>query len=374
MKIVLTGGGTGGHFYPLIAVAQALHQEAERQKLVDVAIWYFAPEPYNPRALFEERITFVPIKAGKLRRYFSFRNFTDMFKTLWGMGQALRSLYFIFPDVVFSKGGYASVPTLWAARLLGIPVVIHESDSKPGRANLWAGKFAVRVAVSYPEAAAYFKPDKVAITGNPLRAEIMNPITHGAHEFLKLDPKMPVILVLGGSQGAARLNDVFLDLATELIESYQVIHQVGKANVDEINKRLSYLLADNPHRDRYKVFDYLNETALRMSAGVATLVVSRAGSAIFEFATWGIPAILIPIPEDISHDQRSNAFMYARSGAAAVIEENNLTKSILRSEIGRIIDDRAIHSKMSEAAKSFAKPEAAESIARALIDLAKSHE
>lgn len=374
MKIVLTGGGTGGHFYPLIAVSQALYQLAAEQKLVDVAIWYFAPEPYNPRALFEEHITFVPIRAGKLRRYFSWRNFTDSFKTLWGMGQALWSLYFIFPDVVFSKGGYASIPTVWAAKVLGIPVVIHESDSRPGRANLWAGKFAAKVALSYPEAATYFKPDKVAITGNPIRSEIINPITNGAYEFLKLEPNIPIILILGGSQGATRINDIFLDLAPELIKSYQIIHQVGKANIVDVNKHLSYVLADSPERERYKAFDYLNETALRMTAGVADLIVSRAGSAIFEFAAWGIPAILIPIPESISHDQRTNAFMYARSGAAAVIEENNLTKSVLTSEINRIIADRELRAKMSEAAKSFAKPEAAKTIAQALIDLASTHD
>lgn len=374
MKIVLTGGGTGGHFYPLIAVAQALHQLTDQQKLVDATLWYLAPEPYNPRALFEHNITFVPITAGKVRRYFSLRNFTDSFKTLWGMAQALWQLYFIFPDVILSKGGYASVPTVWAARILGIPIIIHESDSKPGRANLWAGKFATKIAVSYAEAASYFPAARVAVTGNPIRAEIIKPITHGAHEYLKLESNLPVILVVGGSQGSTRINDAFLDLATELVKSYQIIHQVGKANLSEVSKRISYLLADAPERERYKVFDYLNETALRMTAGVTDLVISRSGSAIFEFAAWGIPAILVPIPETISHDQRSNAFMYARSGAAAVIEENNLTKSILSSEINRIISNRELHAKMSEAAKAFAKPEAATTIAQALIDLAATHE
>ncbi|MBI2482335.1 MAG: UDP-N-acetylglucosamine--N-acetylmuramyl-(pentapeptide) pyrophosphoryl-undecaprenol N-acetylglucosamine transferase [Candidatus Vogelbacteria bacterium] len=374
MKIVLTGGGTGGHFYPLIAVSQALYRLADQQKLVDVAIWYLAPEPYNPRALFEEHITFIPISAGKMRRYFSIHNFIDVFKTLFGMIQALWQLFFIFPDVVLSKGGYASVPTVWAARILGIPIVIHESDSKPGRANLWAGRFATKIAVSYAEAASYFPAGKVAITGNPIRAEIINPITNGAHEYLKLEPNLPIILVIGGSQGATRINDAFLDLAPELIKSYQIIHQVGKTNLSEVNKRISYLLADSPDRERYRVFDYLNETALRMTAGVTDLVVSRSGSAVFEFAVWGVPAILVPIPESISHDQRSNAFMYARTGAAAVIEENNLTKSVLSSEINRIISNRELRAKMSEAAKAFAKPEAAATIAQALIDLAATHE
>jgi UDP-N-acetylglucosamine--N-acetylmuramyl-(pentapeptide) pyrophosphoryl-undecaprenol N-acetylglucosamine transferase len=156
MKILLTGGSTGGHFYPLIAVAESLYDRANQKKIIKPEIWYMDSSKYNPRALFDNDIQYVEIPAGKLRRYFSFLNFTDLFKTATGIVLALINMWKIYPDVVFGKGGYSSFPALIAARFFGIPVVIHESDSRPGRVNAWAGKFAKRIAVSYPDAAEFF--------------------------------------------------------------------------------------------------------------------------------------------------------------------------------------------------------------------------
>jgi len=301
-------------------------------------------------------------------------NFFDVFKTIFGSIRAIFTLFSIYPDVVFGKGGYASFPGLLAARLLRIPVVIHESDSHPGRVTLWAGKFAKRIAVSYPEAAKYFPPEKTAVVGNPIRREVLFPAKAGAHEFLGLDKNIPIIFVVGGSQGAVRINDVVLDILPQLLADYQVIHQVGKSNYDDLKNRASFLTENNPHKNRYKLFDYLNDVAMRMTAGAANLVISRAGSAIFEIANWGIPAIIIPIPEEISHDQRTNAFTYARSGGAVVIEEKNLTPSILLSETKRILDDPELQKQMKTGAQSFAKPEAGEKIAEEIIRLALEHE
>ncbi|MEI6494956.1 MAG: glycosyltransferase, partial [bacterium] len=207
MKILFTGGGTGGHFYPIIAIAQVIRKVAEEERLTVPEFYFMADSPYNPRVLFENNITFVGVSAGKLRRYFSFLNFTDLFKTAWGIIQALWKVYAIYPDVIFSKGAYASFPCLFAARILNIPVIIHESDSHPGRVNAWSAKFARRIAISYPDAAKYFPADKVAVTGNPLRHEVMNPTPRGAYEFLHMDRTLPVIMILGGSQGASKIND-----------------------------------------------------------------------------------------------------------------------------------------------------------------------
>jgi UDP-N-acetylglucosamine--N-acetylmuramyl-(pentapeptide) pyrophosphoryl-undecaprenol N-acetylglucosamine transferase len=374
MKIVLTGGGTGGHFYPLIAVAQAINKLVEEQKLVEAKLYYFAPTPLNAQLLFENRVEFHQITAGKWRRYFSLRNFFDGFKTLAGILRALWQLYVIYPDVVFSKGGYASFPTLMACKILKLPVIIHESDSHPGRVSLWSAKFAVRVAVSYPEAAQYFPSDKTAITGNPIREELLHPIANGAHEFLKLDPQFPIIYVTGGSQGASILNETLLDILPQLLTKYQVIHQTGEGNHAEIEQRLQTVLANSELKQRYHLFANLDSSAQRMMAGVTSLVVSRAGSAIFEFANWGIPAIIIPIPESISHDQRSNAFTYARSGGAVVIEQINLTPSVLLSEINRLLGNPELLAKMKAGAKSFARPEAARNIAEEIVTLALAHE
>ncbi len=378
MKILFTGGGSGGHFYPIIAIAQKIRLLSTAEKLVEPELLFMSNEPYNQQILFENNIKFVPISAGKLRRDKSplnfLRNFFDLFRTLIGSISALFKIFTIYPDIIVGKGSYTSFPALLAAKILRIPVMIHESDSHPGRVNLWAGKFAVRIALSYPEAAKYFPPKSTAVTGNPLRQEIMTPVKIGAREFLRLEKEAPIIFVVGGSLGSMKINDVILDVLPELLKKYQLIHQVGKNNFDMVNRRANFLLKDNPLANRYRIFDYLNSSAMRMTAGVSSLVVTRAGSALWEVANWGLPAIIIPIPEEISHDQRTNAFTYARSGGAVVIEEKNLTPSIILSEINRIITDEKLQVKMSQGAKNFARPEAAELIAREILKIALRHE
>jgi len=374
MKILFTGGGTGGHFYPIIALAEALRRVAEEDKLVMPKLYYMSDAPYNPKALFEHNIKFVYVPAGKLRPYFSFLNLWDYFKIFWGGIIGLIRMFFIFPDVVFGKGAYASFPALLAARILGIPVMIHDSDSIPGRVNLWAGRFAERVALSYPEAVKYFAPDKTAVTGNPIREGILVPVKNGALEYLDLAPEVPVVLILGGSSGAVRINDTVMGALDTLVNKCQIIHQVGKANVEDCRKQSSVILANNPNKQRYKMFDYLNDTAMRMAAGAANLVVSRGGSAIFEIANWGLPSIIIPIPESISHDQKTNAYTYARGGGAVVIDEENLTPSVLFAEIKRLLDDEALRATMSAAALKYSNQDAGRTIAKQLVAIALTHE
>lgn len=378
MKIVFTGGGTGGHFYPIIAIAEEINAIIIERKLVNVKLYYLSDTPYDERALFENNIKFQRVRSGKWRHYFSPRNFSDLLKIVWGSLTALARLYLIYPDIVFSKGGYASVPVILAARLLSVPIFIHESDSRPGRANLWSGRFAKRIAVSYAEAANFFGPEQqkiIATTGNPIRHILRYPLTQGAREFLGLGSDLPIILIIGGSQGAQAINEVVVDALPELIKRYYVIHQVGAANLAEIGKRVRIVLESNKQEaKRYKLFDFFNASALRMAAGAAALVISRAGSAIFEIAQWGIPAILVPIPEPISHDQRSNAFIYARGGGAVVIEQNNFLSSVLVSEIDRLIANPKLLESMRAAAGRFAKPQSARLIAEELINIALSHE
>lgn len=373
MKILLTGGGTGGHFYPIIAVAESIRNIEKEEKLLSTELYYMAPSKYDEQALFENGIIFEQSYAGKVRRYFSLLNVSDLFKTAFGVINAIISVWRIYPDVVFGKGGYVSFPALLAARILGIPVVIHESDSHPGRVNMWAGKFAQKIAVSYKEAASYFPSDKVAFTGNPVRKEIALVIKEGAREYLKLDTDIPTILILGGSQGSQKINDSIIDILPELVKKYYVIHQTGKNNYDEMVNTAKVILNESIHRDRYRPFPYLNTLALRMSAGASSLVISRAGSQIFELALWQIPSIIIPIPTDISHDQTSNAFAYASSGACSVIEEVNLTPHVLSSEIDRILEKPGVSDAMKKGAQSFANKDASTTIARELIKIGLSH-
>lgn len=375
MKIVFTGGGTGGHFYPIIAVAEALNDIVEENKLLRPELYYIGPEPYDARALYENGITFISSPAGKLRRYFSLLNAIDLFKTGIGVVRAIYQLYKIYPDIVFGKGGYASFPTLFAARLLRIPVMIHESDASPGRVTAWASKFARRVAISYPDTASQFPKKNVARTGIPVRRDFFSPATESGIEFFKFDEKIPTLFILGGSQGSQKINDVVLDALPELIERYQIIHQTGAKNFEEVERTSNLVLRDNPLKDHYKPFPFLNTLEMKMAAGAAKLIISRAGSGtIFEIAIWGTPSVLIPIPEKISHDQKKNAYSYARSGAAIVVEEHNLTPHLLVSEINRIADDAKKMEEMRTAAKSFATPDAGRTIAIGLLEIALEHE
>ncbi|PIQ91367.1 MAG: hypothetical protein COV70_04105 [Parcubacteria group bacterium CG11_big_fil_rev_8_21_14_0_20_39_22] len=374
MKILFTGGGSGGHFYPIIAIAEELRRIAKEERILDPQLYFMSTDKYNARALYDQDIIFKRAFAGKRRRYKSILNVLDLVKTGTGIVQAVWEVFKIYPDVVFGKGGYASFPALIAAKIFGIPVIIHESDSSPGRVNVWAARFARRIAISYPEAAKYFPEEKVALTGNPIRKGIMPIRQEGAFEFLRLDRDVPVILFLGGSQGSQKINEVLIDALPELVENFQVIHQTGKKNFQEVTSTASVILEKSPYKNRYKPFDYLNDLGMQMASSAASLAVSRAGSSIFEIALWGLPSIIIPIPEEISHDQLKNAFNYARTGSCIVIEENNLSHNILVSEIERLMKNLELRQRMSVQAKEFSKPDAAEKISREIMAIALSHE
>jgi UDP-N-acetylglucosamine--N-acetylmuramyl-(pentapeptide) pyrophosphoryl-undecaprenol N-acetylglucosamine transferase len=211
MRIVFTGGGTGGHFYPIIAVAEALRAISDKEKIIDTELYYYSDSPYDKESLFENGIKYTYIPAGKRRLYSSAKNFFDYFKTAAGILQSLVYLYFLYPDVIFCKGGYGSFPVVFAARILRIPIVVHESDTVPGRVNKWAGKFAKHIAVSYDETVQYFPKERVVHTGQPIREIVKEKKATGAFEYLKLSSSVPTILVLGGSQGAEIINDLILD-------------------------------------------------------------------------------------------------------------------------------------------------------------------
>jgi len=378
MKIVFTGGGTGGHFYPLLAVADELKYIIKTEKLVEPEFIYIGPFVLDKEALAQRRMKFVRTTAGKHRKYFSVQNLFDYVKIFIGIIQATWQLYTIFPDVVFSKGGYAAFPTTVAARFLGIPLIIHESDAHPGKANLIAAKWAKLIAISYPEVMDFFPKSidrkKFVLTGNPVRPEMFKPLREGAHEYLELDPSLPTILVLGGSSGAKAVNDVILDSLDTLVSKYQIIHQTGSEHIGYVKSLAEAKLGKTPHKDRYKAFGYLSALALRMSFGISSLVVSRAGSGvIFEIAAVGLPSIMVPIPEDISHDQTYNAFAYAKSGATTVIKQKNLTNNLLINEINRIMEDPVLWQEMSESARAFSKPDAASKIAQVLTSIIIKH-
>ena len=375
MKILLTGGGTGGHFYPLMAVAEALNSSADKEKIAKMEMVFMAEDPYDKDLLLKNGIKFKKVYSGKLRRYFSLLNIIDLLKIIPGILKAIISIYFDFPDVVFSKGGHESLPALFAARFLGIPVVIHESDTVPGKANKWASRFAKRIAISFPDTVKYFKDQSLlAVTGNPIRKEFFIREKVGAREFLMLEASVPTVFIIGGSQGAMAINETVLDILPELVQNFQIIHQCGPNNLSDTKARTDIVLADSDYQSRYRLFGTLNLDAMRMAYGAADLVISRAGSSsIFEIAASGLPSIMVPLDGSAQDHQRENAYAYARGGAAVVIEQRNLAPHILKSEIERLLNNYKEREKMSEAAAKFAKPLAAETIAREIIKVAINH-
>lgn len=378
MTIAFTGGGSGGHFYPIIAIAEALQDLVREEHLLAPKLYYLAPHRFDEKALFENGIAYIRIPAGKMRRYASVRNITDTFATFVGTIVAVLTLFRIYPDVVVSKGGYASVPTVLAARLLRIPVIIHESDAKPGRANLLAAKFATKIAVAFDSTATFFPAkvqSKIARTGIPIRKALMRVETEGARQYLGLESGVPTVLVLGGSQGAVRINEAVLSSLPDLVSFANVIHQTGPANFKNVESVSNVVLSSAPHADRYHPINYLDQVSMQRAAGIADIIVSRAGAnSIAEIGLWKKPAILIPIPESVSHDQRTNAYAYARTGAAIVIEEENLTPHLLVAEIKRITGDADLTKQMGAAAEGFTDPDSARILAREVLAIALPHE
>jgi len=372
MKILLAAGGTGGHFYPLVAVVRELRKIAESERIVSLDIVLVADKPIDKNILETEEIRYKILPTGKMRRYRSFWNITDIFKTAIAVFRGLILMYVEMPDVVFSKGGYAAFPMLFAARLYRIPVIIHESDSIPGKVNRWAAKFARRIAISFPDAAQFFPKDRTALTGNPVRTPLLGGNREESLTIFRLEGATRTVLILGGSQGAQIINEVLTVALPELVEEVQIIHQTGISNFDEVIKQSSVILESSEHKNRYHPFAFLEEDRLRSAAVAADVVVSRAGaSAIFEIAAWGLPSILIPLPGavDAQGHQRENAYTYARAGACEVIEQINLTPHVLIGEIRRLLEPGGKRVRMIQAAQAFSRLDAAEKIAREILNL-----
>lgn len=354
----------------------AVAEQIERLSLVNnlsPTLFYLGQSGYFSVILENAGIVVHNILGGKIRNYFSFKNFLDPFLLCLSFFQALFWLLLIMPDVVFSKGGPGALSVVLAARFYRIPVIIHDSDAVPGRTNKISAFFATRIAVSFSSAFKYFQGKNVALTGNPIRAEFFetNPSKQEAVRKLGFGGDVPLILILGASQGATRINDFIFDNIHSLIQDFQILHQVGVGNFDEAVSQREFILGNlsTEEKDKYKVVPYL-EDDYKIALSAADVVVARSsGGVIFEVAAYGKPAILIPLPEAAQNHQRENAYEYASTGAAVVMEQENLLPNLFKDQLVRIIKNEATYAKMSEAAFAFAKPEAAKTIAEELLNI-----
>lgn len=324
-KIILTGGGTAGHVTPNIALLPHLRE-------LDYDIHYIGSFQGIEKRLIEEYdIPYYGISSGKLRRYFDIKNFSDPLKVIKGYGQAKKLLRKIKPDVIFSKGGFVTVPVVLAAKRLKIPVIIHESDLTPGLANRISLPAAYKICCNFPETLDYLPGNKAVLTGSPIRKELLSGNKIQALEYCNFSANKPSILVIGGSTGSKFLNNFIRGLLPELVKDYQIAHICGKGNLDEKYDNIQ----------GYVQLEYAKKELSDLFA-MSDIVISRAGAnAICELLALHKPNILIPLSTSASRgDQILNASSFEAQGFSIVIEEENISNIILLHAIRKLFDNR----------------------------------
>ncbi|MDR0785687.1 MAG: undecaprenyldiphospho-muramoylpentapeptide beta-N-acetylglucosaminyltransferase [Treponema sp.] len=348
-KIAFAGGGTGGHIYPGVAVAARL-----KEKGCSV-FWIGSKREMDRRIVEGADVQFFAIPSGKLRRYFSLQNFTDVFRIIVGFFAARKILKKEKPTLLFSKGGFVSVPPAIAAFSLKIPVFTHESDFSPGLATKINSFFSEKILVSYGETVSKFKlrmRKKIVITGNPVRQIFRSADAESGRRFLGVEGS--ILLVLGGSQGAREINNIVMDNLDALTRFYTVIHQTGAVNVEE-TRNLS---------PRYKPFQYIGEEMPHILAA-ATLVLGRSGAGtIWECAAMGKPMLLVPLRGSGTRgDQVENARFFERAGAAMVQTD---AKSVIQTAVSLAEDESKLRA-MSDAAAKIGALDGTEEIVRMIL-------
>ena len=324
-RIILTGGGTAGHVTPNIALIPGL-------KELGYDIHYIGSYQGIEKDLIEQMgIPYHGISSGKLRRYFSTQNFTDPFRVLKGFGEAKRLIKTLKPDVIFSKGGFVSVPVVVAGKQCHVPTIIHESDMTPGLANKLSIPSAAKVCCNFPETLTFLPKGKAVLTGSPIRQELLTGDCKAAMEFCGLTDDKPVILIVGGSLGSVVVNKAVRKILPELLKDFHVIHLCGKGKIDETLKDLK----------GYVQFEYIQQELKDLFA-LTDIVISRAGAnAICELIALHKPNLLIPLSANASRgDQILNARSFERQGFSMVLEEEELTDTVLLDAIRKLYAEK----------------------------------
>ncbi len=327
-KIVLTGGGTAGHVTPNIALIPELRKEGYE-------IFYIGSKNGIEKSLIEDQgIPYYGVSTGKLRRYFDLKNFSDPFRIVKGFAEAKSLLKEIKPDILFSKGGFVSVPVVRAANALKIPCIIHESDITPGLANRLCIPAARKICCNFPETMQYVPENKGVLTGTPIREELSEGSRKKGLSLCGFNEFKPVLLIIGGSQGAKAVNACVRESLSDLLKDFQIIHLCGKGNLDE-----SLL-----NTQGYKQFEYLKDD-LKDAFAAADIVISRAGAnAICELLALHKPNLLIPLPTAGSRgDQLLNASSFEAQGFSMVLQQENLSKETLLSSVAELYCNRQMY-------------------------------
>lgn len=351
MRILFTGGGTGGHVFPIIAIRQAFTENAH-------TFYYLGPDSFAKENLNSQGIKTKFILAGKIRRYFNLNILLDLIKLIIGIVQSFWYLFVWAPDVIFSKGGYGSFPVVLVGWIYRIPIILHESDKAPGLANRILAKFAKKIILSFPRSEKYFPnhQKKIVLIGNPIRREICEGDKAKARELFKISSDKPVLFIGGGSQGAQKINEIVLNTLPRLLEVAEVIHVSGEKNFKYIGKNTEKSAS-------YHLYPFLDVEQMKQALAVADLVVNRAGAgSIFEISACGKASILIPIPKSAFDHQKKNAYEFAKQGRAVVLEQENLTPNLFLEEISKLLRNPDKPREMGQKAKTFYNPKTPELI------------
>lgn len=369
MRILFTGGGTGGHIFPIIAIKEVF------TNTVDTKFYYLGPNGFVKENLIGIKAKFI--SAGKFRRYFDPFLSIELTKTIVGIIQSFWHLFLIMPDVIFSKGGYGSFPVCFVGWIYRIPIILHDSDSIPGLANRVLAKFAKKIILSFESGRKYFKPkyqSKIILIGNPIRKELFEEDKIKAREIFKISAGKPVILIIGGSQGAKKINENVLNILPRLLEMTEVIHVSGKTNFKETEEQAEDILNSLENlKQYYHLYPFLDANQLKYAYVIADLILNRAGAgSIFEIAALGKPSILIPLPNSAQDHQRKNAYEFSNSGERSVVlDQENLTPNILLDTISGLLSNIVKLQEMSQKAKSFYNPQTSELIRDEILKFGK---
>ncbi len=368
MKVLFTGGGSGGHIVPIIAIARELRKIRQKD---DIQFSYLGPKDnFGSIFLSHEGIKIRHVLAGKVRRYINLKSvlqniFDIVFKIPLGIIQSFFYIFFLSPDLVFSKGGFGSIPVVIAAKILWVPIFLHESDVVPGVANKFLSRWTSKILVSFPRT-EHFPLNKMVLVGNPVRKEVLGGSKQEAKESFKLNSGKPVVLILGGSQGAQRINDNILEILPSLLDSFEVIHQSGENNFQQVKSEAKAVMRGEELS--YHLIPFFKEPELRKAYAASDIIIGRAGSgSIFEIAALGKPSILIPLSQSAQNHQVKNAYAYAENGACIVMEETNFTSHFFLERLKTIFANTENIEKMKAKATEFSKPEAANTIANYLL-------
>jgi len=354
-RILFAGGGSGGHVYPLIAVAEALIARATKNGML-ISLHYLGPADDYRELIENQGIHFHHLTGAKLRRYATFSNILDIPKFFIGFLWALVKLYALMPDVVLSKGGPGALAVIYAASFYRIPIIAHESDAVSSLTTRLSAKRARRIGVSFAQVASALGEKKSFLTGGVVRESLRRGDIPQEEAKMKLgfDPEKPLMLVLGGSQGSERINTFIISNLGVILRETQVLHQTGVRGYDAVRAVTNPLLA-GAGKDfmAYRTEPYFVQNYATALAA-ADCVVTRAGSGtLFEIASFQKPMLIIPLPESAQNHQQENARVFRASGAARVVEEVNLTQGIFMTELRVILLDESVRTTMQNAAASF---------------------